>query len=331
MAIKRFSIIIPLYNVENYISVCIESVLHQSYTDFEVIVVNDGSTDSSPNIVKKLMEKDHRVRLIDQKNAGVSVARNTGLANATGEYIVFVDADDFLASDFLEYMVGLCQQSNADFCLSENAFTRKGEKQIVTDNVRILNSEQAIALLLSPRIIVGCWNKVYRHSFLKNNNITFSSKLFYGEGLDFITRVADKANSICVGDRKVYFYRRSNEASATTSFSIAKMHNGDCALDQINNGLTTKSKIIDEMLALHKGLYALGAITKIINNRMKKRYKKDYKLWKKKLGYYARKVTFSRSVSMYRKCMLWSGVICPSLMAFLDSKRRKKIATSSFQ
>lgn len=330
MTERKVSIIIPLYNVEKYISSCLESVLQQTFTQFEVIVVNDGSTDSSANIVREIAERDPRVRLISQINSGVSAARNRGLADASGEFVVFVDADDYIAPDFLEYFLNLCRQSDADFCLSENAFTHIGEKQIEQDNIRILSPERAVALLLSPRVIVGCWNKIYKREFLKKNGITFSTTLFYGEGLNFITRAADKANRICVGDRKVYYYRRNNEMSATSKFSIEKMRNGDRALDLIKKQISVSTSLIDEMFMLHKGMFALGAITKIINSGKNHEYSEDFKKWKKTLGKSARTLLFRKNVSLYRKCLLWGGVICPSLMAHLDLKRRKKIAENSF-
>ena len=330
MAGELVSIIIPLYNVEKYISQCIESVLRQKYSKFEVIIVNDGSTDSSASIVEKYAETDSRIRLINQDNAGVSAARNTGLDNASGEYVVFIDADDFISQDFLEYMVGLCKRNDVDFSLSENAFTQKGEKQVEVDNERLINSEQAVALLLSPRVIVGCWNKIFRRSFLVNNRLRFSTSLFYGEGLNFITLAADRAKAICVGQRKVYYYRRNNETSATTSFDIKKMRNGDAALDRIQSEIQCKSRAIDDVFCLHKGLFALGAMTRIINNRVKRVYKDEYLRWKRMLRDNTFRITFSKNISMYRRFMLWGGVLCPSLMARLDVIRRRKISDNSF-
>ncbi len=328
---SKVSIIIPLYNVEKYIAQCIESVLNQNYTNYEMIVVNDGSTDSSVAIVKQYAENDSRIELINQKNSGVSAARNNGLKKATGDYVVFIDADDFVAPDFLDYMLDLCGRYGSDFCLSQNAFTQTGEKQIATDNIRLLNSEQAVALLLSPRVIVGCWNKIYRREFLVENGLEFSASLFYGEGLNFITRVADKSNSVCVGDRKVYYYRRNNETSATTSFNIEKMRNGDAALDRIRLEIKANSQRIDDMFYLHKALFSLGAISRIINNKVKATYKSDYLRWKRSLRENTLKITLSRNISAYRKLMLWGGILLPSVMAQLDAIRRREITNKSFE
>ena len=324
------SIIIPLYNVEKYIAKCLESVSAQSYSNYEVIIVDDGSTDSSASIAKEYVERDSRFNIITQKNTGVSTARNTGLERASGDYVVFIDADDFIAPDYLDYMLGLCCQSGSDFCLSKNAFTQTGEKQIEKDEIAILSPEQAVALLLSPRVIVGCWNKIYRRSFLVLNAISFSTNLFYGEGLSFITRVADRSNSVCVGLRKVYYYRRNNEASATTRFSIEKLRNGDHALEMIKQEITSQSEEIDEMFMLHKALYSLGAVTKLINSHNVQNFNNEYTNWKRELKAYTKKLSVTKRVSFYRKCMLWGGVLFPTLTAILDRIRRKHISNNSF-
>ena len=306
---KKVSIIVPLYNVEKYIAQCIESILNQHFKNFELIIINDGSSDSSVDIVQQYVKKDTRIILINQENSGVSATRNNGLRRATGKYVVFIDADDFVAPDFLDYMLELSDQYDSDFCFSQNAFTKIDEEQIESDDIHTLSSDQAIALLLSPRVIVGCWNKIYRRSFLVENDLHFSTSLFYGEGLNFITRVADKANSICVGDRKVYYYRRNNETSATTSFNIEKMRNGETALDRIRQEIDSDSQEIRDMFCLHKALFSLGAITRILNNRVKKLYKSDYLRWRKMLRENTRKISFSKNVSIYRKVMLWGGIM----------------------
>lgn len=109
------SVVVPAYNVENYIEQCALSVLNQSYPCCELIIVDDGSTDSTPQILDKLREKNDHVQVIHKENAGVSAARNTGIETAKGDYIVFVDGDDYLAPNFIEYMVSMAQETGAEF------------------------------------------------------------------------------------------------------------------------------------------------------------------------------------------------------------------------
>ena len=324
------SVIVPVYNVERYIKECIESILQQTYKNIEVIAIDDGSPDNSASIINEISKKDPRVRLITKENGGVSSARNVGLDNANGEYVVFVDADDFLAKDAIKYLMWLATKTKSDFCFSKNCFTQRNEQQIEKDRIEILSPAEAVALLISPRVIVGCWNKIYSLDFLKRHGIRFSETLFYGEGLNFITVCAMKSASVGVGERKTYYYRRSNEASATTKFDIQKMYNGEKALHTIKNEITIKSTLIDNMFDLHMALFCLGAITKLINADQKSKYINDYKRWKAILKRNTYRLILTKDVSLYRKMMLCGGSISPQLLAFLDKKRRKKISQGSF-
>ena len=123
------SFIVPSYNFAAHITECVDSILAQTISEIEVIVVNDGSTDNTKEILEIIAQKDARVRPINKENEGVSIARNTGLLAAMGEYVSFVDADDYVASDYASYMLELAKTANSDFCLSLDAFTRAGENQ----------------------------------------------------------------------------------------------------------------------------------------------------------------------------------------------------------
>ena len=108
------SVIIPVYNVENYLRECIESVLNQTFRDFEVILVDDGSTDSSGDICDEYVEKDERVTVIHQKNGGLSVARNTGLSEANGKYVYFLDSDDYISENALATLLNIAENDSSD-------------------------------------------------------------------------------------------------------------------------------------------------------------------------------------------------------------------------
>lgn len=327
---KLVTVIVPVYNVENYISECLSSIIHQTYKNIEVILVDDGSPDRSAAIINEMAQRDARVKLISKENGGVSSARNVGLDNANGEYVVFVDADDFLAKDAIKYLMWLATKTKSDFCFSKNCFTQRNEQQIEKDRIEKLSPAEAVALLISPRVIVGCWNKIYSLDFLKRHGIRFSETLFYGEGLNFITVCAMKSASVGVGERKTYYYRRSNEASATTKFDIQKMYNGEKALHTIKNEITIKSDLIDNMFDLHMALFCLGAVTKLINAGQKSKYINDYKRWKSILKRNTYRLLITKDVSLYRKMMLLGGSISPGLLAYLDKKRRRKISDNSF-
>lgn len=322
------SIIIPAYNVEKYVEKCVLSALNQSYENIEVIVVNDGSTDNTLDILNKIPESD-KLKIITKNNGGVSVARNTGIESAHGDYVVFVDGDDYIASDFVEYMLSLAINTKCDFCLSTDCYSKKDDIQSQPLHEEVLSSEDAVALLISPRVIVGCWNKIYSMSFIKKHNLRFSTELFYGEGLNFIIQCAQKAENIGVGNKKVYYYRRNNMGSATTRFNIDKYRNGEKSLDIIKSSIIVTSKKIEEMYILHKSLFSLGAMVNIIQHECKKKYRSDYLRYRKYLKKHLMFIWRSKKISLYRKLLLLGGLMFPGLIARMDDKRRKKIEENS--
>ncbi len=325
---SKISIIVPVYNVEKYIRKCISSISEQTYKNIEIIAVDDGSTDESGKILDEISKGEPRIKIIHKKNEGVSAARNDGLAVATGDYVSFVDGDDYISKDYADYMAELAA-SGADFCLSTNCYMKKGEKQIEELKTEKYSPDDATALLLSCKVIVGCWNKLYKREFLKKNNLTFSSKLFYGEGLYFIVNAAQCANFVTVGNKKVYYYRRDNENSACTNFNIKKIQNGEESLKYIEKELVGKTKAIDSALMLHMAMFHIGAAVRIKTNNLEKKYSDDYK---RRLGF-IRKNIFSiltdKRISLYRKILLFLGCISPKLLSTLDIKRRKRISDRS--
>lgn len=322
------SIIIPAYNVEKYVEKCVLSALNQSYENIEVIVVNDGSTDNTLDILNKIPESD-KLKIITKNNGGVSAARNTGIESAHGDYVVFVDGDDYIASDFVEYMLSLAIDTKCDFCLSTDCYSKKDDIQSQPLHEEVISPEDAVALLISPRVIVGCWNKIYSMSFIKKHNLRFSTELFYGEGLNFIIQCAQKSENIGVGNKKVYYYRRNNMGSATTRFNIDKYRNGEKSLDIIKSSIIVTSKKIEEMYILHKSLFSLGAMVNIIQHECKKKYRSDYLRYRKYLKKHLMFIWRSKEISLYRKLLLLGGLMFPGLIARMDDKRRKKIGRNS--
>lgn len=323
------SFIIPSYNFADYIECCVKSILSQTYSNIEVIIVNDGSTDNSKQVIERLVEKDSRIRAIHKENEGVSIARNVGLNISKGEYVVFVDADDYLAHDYAEYMLSLVKETGGEFCLSVNCFTNKKESQVEKEFVTVMTSDEAMSLLLSPRVIVGSWNKIFKRQFLIDNKLTFSSSLFYGEGLKFITSVAQLCSSVGVGNRKVYFYRRNNYSSATTKFNIDKFYNGLQSIDEIKKNLITKNPEVHKMCDYHKCQFCMGTVVRI---QSAGKVKEHYAYYKQNLSYVRRNVwkfILDKKLPLYNRGILLGCAISPILMALLDDWRRSKIAVNS--
>lgn len=322
------SIIIPIYNVDKFLMKCLESCISQTYKNIEMILINDGSTDNSGNICDEYQKRDRRVKVVHKKNAGVSAARNYGINIAKGDWIIFVDADDYLSVDFVQYMLNLVKKSGASFGLSKKCYLSKEDKQ-EENECKILSPEEATALLLSQEVIVGCWNKIYNRQFLLSNNIKFSTNLFYGEGLEFITTVAQKANFVAVGNKRVYFYRKNNDNSATTKFKIEKHYNGEKAINIIKENLLLKSDLIDKQLKIHYTLLCLNAVKDIISNKLKKEFNQDYNRWisiikenKKEILRY-KEVTYTEKLKILLVCYF------PNILVKLSSIKRKKLYKNS--
>lgn len=317
------SFIVPSYNVERYIENCINSITNQSYKCIEIIPVDDGSPDSTGVILDKLARDDNRIRVVHKKNEGVSAARNSGLDIAKGEYVVFVDGDDYIAPDYAEYMLGLINSNDAEYALSLDCFMYDGEEQNSNQFVKCYTPEEATALLLGPRVVIGCWDKIYKKSFLDANNLRFSTTQFFGEGLFFITTAAQLAKKIVVGNRKVYYYRRNNESSACTKFNINNFYNGFASLDLIDKNLSIRSPKVLSMLNWHRCQFQMAAVLRMEETGNVSEYKSYYQECLK----YVRNNTFTclrnENISFMRKCMLLATCVCPWLVAKAQIYRRK--------
>lgn len=218
------SIIIPVYNVEQYLKQCLDSVANQKFTDFEVILVNDGSTDNSPYICEKYVERDKRFRLIHQKNAGLAAARQAGLDVAQGKYITFVDSDDWLEPDMYQKMYGVAIESDADivFC---NVYRNedKKEKPYFPSGYY---SRAEMEKVIFPRLLAGfdekgsentirwCnWLRLYKKALIDANGIRFDTRFRRSQDLPFTFECTIHAQSYYyLGDDYLYHNRMNYES-----------------------------------------------------------------------------------------------------------------------
>ena len=229
----KVSIIIPIYNAESYLSRAIESVQNQTIKDIEIILVNDGSTDRSLAICEEYRDKDKRIKLIDIVNSGVSVARNTGMEIATGDYIGFIDADDYIENNMYENMYKRIIQDSSDICVCNYILESKDSKQYVDININqdILNSkEQVIEKIILPLIgatkllgedsLLGFRGVVlylYKKRLLEDYNIKFKTGLKIGEDFLFNLSYLQHVNKVSI-DRGFYYYYYINGSSATQRY-----------------------------------------------------------------------------------------------------------------
>lgn len=170
---KKVTIIIPVYNSEKYIGRCLDSILNQSFKDIDILVINDGSTDKSKEIVEEYQSKYNNIKLINQENMGVAKTRNKAIKLVKTKYILFIDNDDYIDNDYIETHIQKIQESNADIVMS-------GYRRVNIDK-KILFKQNLLNTNWSKYIVLAPWAKIYNREFLVKNNIEF---LDYGIGED---------------------------------------------------------------------------------------------------------------------------------------------------
>ena len=236
----KFSIIIPVYNVENYICQCVDSVLAQTFHDYEIILVDDGSPDRSPVICDEYAVKDIRIKVIHKSNGGLSDARNVGLDVARGEYVIFLDSDDWWDDpDALMKIDKSIQLANPDiiivdmkkyFMLDERideVYTPKKCKDVIN----ILSYEQIMQEYMQNNIFVACaWDKVIRRNFIEDDHLRFVRGQ-YSEDIEWCCRLLMKRANINILDDAFYVYRQQVSTSITANVSIKNIN---CIIDIIS-------------------------------------------------------------------------------------------------
>lgn len=220
------SVIVPVYNVEPYLARCVNSILQQSYTDFELLLVDDGSTDRSGDICEKIAEKDSRIRVFHKKNGGLSDARNFGLDQIRGEFVSFIDSDDYVGPDYLRILVEMREQFQADISMLASISTVSDEMDFVasTDERERLNPEETLKKI-SGGIGVGvsAWGKLYRRDLFRKTK--FPVRMLY-EDL-YTTPYLLEDCRICAFSTSVqyYYYQRHDSITHRISDSAAEMWN----------------------------------------------------------------------------------------------------------
>ena len=318
----KVSIIVPVFNVDKYISKCVDSLINQTYKNIEIILVDDGSTDFSSKIIDDYAKKDQRIITIHKKNGGVSSARNIGLKNSTGEYICFADADDFLMPDYVEYLYILATQNNADISMSVDIFTSFYKKQNSDDFIDIKTPEDALIDLLTYKMPIGVYSKMFKKTLLENN-ICFYENIFIGEGFNFNAMAIQRANKIVEGHHKIYFYRRDNPTSATTVFSLKKWENGIFAINNIHDNFILHTKRIEKAWEYAFWHTHCDAFDFLIMSGEDKKYSDIYKK-RKKIVKTKAITAFKVKISFKERIRAIIMFTFPRVMPFLISKRNEK-------
>ena len=207
---SKISIIVPVYNAEHVIKRCVDSLLKQSYPGIEIIIVNDGSTDQTDMICRQYADSDNRIVYIRQNNTGVSGARNSGICCATGEYVLFVDSDDFVESDLVDRLYEKLKIDDSDICAGTFQVIEEGIDFTIEINIENIDK---ILLLCRHYLIFGPTQKLYKKQIIDEHNIRFPKNYNYGEDVLFNLHYLNHSKTISFINHVLYHYDRSNDHS----------------------------------------------------------------------------------------------------------------------
>lgn len=273
----KYSFVVPVYNGEDYIERCLKNLIKQTYTNFEIIVINDGSTDNSKKILEKyVVEHKNKIKLINQENKGLSVSRNIGINNSSGDFILFIDIDDIFHFEGLEK---INKNISTKFDLVKFNWTSdKSKFGFTNNNVDIKNGAEALKFLINKKEIFEMAPiYAYRKKHLIKINFEFK-KDRYHEDFGAIPLSILKATNVLLLDDYLYYYDRSNENSITMSNDYSKIiKKANDVLDfcvEINNELNKITNIDKNVIGLFKSYNINAVLFKL--KTLKKKEKIEY-------------------------------------------------------
>ena len=221
------SIIVPVYNVERYLSQCIDSILAQTYENLEIILVDDGSTDNSGKICEDYADRNFRIKTVHKTNEGLANARNNGIEKAAGEYVSFVDSDDYIAKDYIEYLYDMVNANSAQIAVCGYQKVYETESNSISDetntkkSVRVYNSFNALSALLYQRgVISSAWGRLFKRELF--STIRFPKGRRH-EDVAVMYKLFDQAGTIAVGNQKKYYYRQRPDSIVHSAFDSRRM------------------------------------------------------------------------------------------------------------
>lgn len=239
---NKVTVVLPIYNVEKYLDRCINSVINQTFKNLEIILVNDGSTDNCLKICEKYKNIDDRIIIINQRNKGLSAARNSGIIKATSKYICFIDSDDYIEKDMIEYLYNGMKKYNSQItCCGFTNIYENGIKEKITRPKKdfVYTREKALDIhLISGYIDVVAWNKLYDIELFKN--VKYPEGLLYEDMLTTYKLIYNANKVVLLPESKYYYCKRSSSiGGANFSEKTLKLIE---ACDEVYNFTTQKYK-----------------------------------------------------------------------------------------
>ena len=311
------SIIIPAYNIENYIAKCLDSLLNQTYRNLEIIVVDDGSSDDTGKVIDDYSSKYDNIKVIHKKNAGVSSARNSGIEVASGDYIGFVDGDDTVDENMFEILIKNAIKYDADIshCGYKMVFPSRIDYYHNTGTLVEQNNEIGLKdLLTGNRVEPGLWNKIYKKELFKDIKIDESIKI--NEDLLINYYLFKKAEKSIFYDKCFYNYTLRKGSAATSTVNINKIIDPIKVRKEILEDLEKNSDLYD--IAYEKYIMSLVGICRNVQIRKNKEYKSYIDNAKKSLKYEINNIIKNKAVSKKIKLMVIGNLYFSSIFYIID-------------
>lgn len=209
---KKISILIPVYNTSKYLERCLNSIINQNFKDIEIICVNDGSIDNSLEILNKFAQQDNRIKIINKNNGGLTTARNVGIKNATGEYCLNIDSDDWIEQGYLEEMYEKAKKENLDMVISDIILDYKDKnkkilkKDLDIDDDKILTGEEYLKIFFTNNFYGFTWNKLIKRKYYVDYNIKYNEEIFLYEDVEVIAKLSLHMKRIGKINKGYYHY-----------------------------------------------------------------------------------------------------------------------------
>lgn len=322
---KLISVVIPVYNVEKYLKECLESVLNQTYKNLEIILVDDGSKDSSGEICDEYAKRDSRIKVIHKKNGGLSDARNAGIDAARGEYITFVDSDDYIEEDMYEFLAKNMEKADADISICQVYYVYKEAKETThTPNIYLeMDSIEAIKHVnMVGYYTVAAYDKLYKRDIFKEIRYPVGK---INEDWYIICEVFDKANKIVYSSEPKYNYRkRKGSITDDKKINLGMMDASRKCLEFVKEKYPEAVDMAIQMY-IYASMNTYNTIkqktekAKDLKRKIREEIKKQYKLVKLQNYNHQSKVK-----NMQVKLFVYCPIICNILYKLYEGTKKQK-------
>ena len=263
---ELISVIVPIYKVEDYLDRCVKSIVEQTYSNLEIILVDDGSPDQCPKLCDEWAKKDARIKVVHKKNGGLSDARNAGMKIMTGDYVSYIDSDDWIAKDMYERMLTAIKKNNADIC--ECAFERtsgtvQNTRKQQDDHAMVLDKESAILSVVEEKIQPVVWNKLYKREIVETLYFEVGK---YNEDEFFTYKAIEKTEKIVQILYVGYYYFFREDSIINETYTIRRLDGLEARYERMKYlkkypeiyGIAKRQLVFNCMYHYQKGLQFLS-------------------------------------------------------------------------